>query len=401
MYDSPQGWKLSGLLKLTENIAIQAPAHPPPVHPHDRALLRPIAALGKKKVAEANVSFLRRTEYISSLTTKRIEAASPRSLLNTGKKVVRRSPEQAADSPQVIKRKIDKSFELADQELKNHKRVKHPSKKNLSLVDATPLIPDLDSFPDSGAFVTIKFATNPVQSSEEYDKRLLASFFRPIDQTKEEEAEYQAALEAHNQDPENTPRPQNSMNYEFFLPKSRATADGFRRKFDVDNPDRDDDSLYTDGGCFQFNRVRAYETAQETERDHTTKYTYEILLANNDTEDFPKQKAVYYYPVLQKSTIRSQRNRNIARTIGFGQEDEDEKVEQLDLVVKDPGEHMIDYMNRYKEHPLGWEEEAQDEEVEEEREQSVDAQGEEDDAPREAARSPEDAEGEDEDENEA
>jgi RNA polymerase II-associated factor 1 len=347
-------------------------------------LLRPIAALGRRKAAEANVSFLRRTEYISNLASKRFESGSPRALLNTSKKNVRRPVEEAADSPQAIKRKIDRSFEVAEQELKNYKRVKHPSKRNVELVDATPLVPDLESFPDSGAFVTIKFGVNPVPSAEEYDKRLLASIFKPIDRTEEEEAAYEAALEAHVADPENNPKPQNFMNYDFFLPQSARTADHFRRKFDVDNPDREDDSLYTHkadtGGCFQFNRIRAYETTQETELDHPTKYTHEILLAYNDTDDYPKQKAFYYYPVLQKSTIRPQRTKNIARTIGFPEEEE-KIVEQMDVTVDDPNDSMRDRMKQYKENPLGFDEDEEEEQgagAEQPRAQSEDAEGDED-----------------------
>jgi RNA polymerase II-associated factor 1 len=275
---------------------------------------------------------------------------------------------------------------LAEEERKNYKRVRHPSKRNVELVDATPLLPDLESFPDSGAFVTIKFATNPVQSSTEYDKRLLASLFRPIDRTPAEEEAYEAALEAHTQDPENVPKPQNFMNYEFFLPRSKTTAENFRKKFNVDNPDRDDESLYTDGGCFSFNRVRAYETSHEIEMDHTTKYSHEIILASHDKDDYPKQKAVYYYPVLQKSTIRPQRTKNIARTAGFGEEEEEEKVEQLDLKVEDANEKMLEAMKRYRDHPLGWEEEEEEEIVEEDedgqqprrREHSEDADGDDD-----------------------
>lgn len=322
----------------------------------------------------------------------------------------------------MIKRKIDRGFELAAEERKHYKRVKHPSKRNLELVDATPLLPDLESFPDSGAFVTIKFATAPVQMSTEYDKRLLASFFRPIDRTPAEEEAYEAALQAHMQDPDEYPKPQNFMNYEFFLPRSRATAENFRRKFDVDNPNKDDDSLYTDGDCFQFHRIRAYETAQETELDHMTKYSHEIILASHDKDDYPKQKAVYYYPVLQKSIIRSQRTKNIARTIGY-EDEEDERVEQLDLKVADANDEMLEAMKRYRDHPLGWEEEeddGQEEEIEaleeedeheegttQRREQSQDAEGEDDgvqasyreSSPRErrsrSSSEPQDAEGED------
>ena len=220
------------------------------------------------------------------------------------------------------------------------------------------------------------------------------------------------ALEAHSQDPENVPKPQNFMNYEFFLPRSKATADGFRQKFDVDNPDREDEGLYTDGGCFSFNRVRAYETSHEIEMDHTTKYSHEIILASHDKDDYPKQKAVYYYPVLQKSTIRPQRTKNIARTAGFGEDEEEEKVEQLDLKVEEANEKMLEAMKRYRDHPLGWEEE--EEEIIEEEEEGVqprrrghseDAEGDDDarrdSSPRErrdrSSAEPLDAEGEDED----
>ncbi|KAL7937573.1 Paf1 domain-containing protein [Trichoderma chlorosporum] len=374
--------------------SIQASSQQLAIHPHDRALLRPIAALGKLKVAEANVSFLRRTEYISSLVPKRFEANHPRALLAKNRRPVKR-PEAAADSPQVIKRKIDKGFEVAEQDLKDPKRIKHPSKRHLKLVDAVPLLPDLDAFPDSGAYVTIKFLTNPVSSSNEYDNRLRSGLFRPIDRTPAEEAALEAAMEAYAQDPDNNPKPANLMNYDFYLGQTRADADRFRRKFDVDDPSHDDEDLYTHkadtGGYFQFNRIRAYETAQETELDHPTKYEDEIILAFNDDETYPKQKAMYYYPIMQKSTIRPQRTKNIARTnYGLAEDDEAQVVDQLDLTVDDPTEEMRSAMKMYSRHPLGWE---QDEGADEQHhveqsieEADVDADGEE--AERNGASSP-------------
>ncbi|KAK7430058.1 hypothetical protein QQZ08_003449 [Neonectria magnoliae] len=345
--------------------SIQAPAHPPALHPHDRPLLRPIAALGKLKVAEANVSFLRRTEYISSTSTKRHDGPTPRALLakaNKGRRVV----EASADSPQVIKRKIDKSFEIAEQDMKDPKRVKHPSKRHLKLVDVSPLIPDLDAFPDSGAYVALKFLNNPVASSNEYDKRLISSIFKPIDRTQAEEDAYDAALEAHQQDPLNNPKPGNLMNYDFYLSQSSSAGDRFRRKFDVENPDHDDEELYTHegdtGGCFQFHRLRAYETATEMEFDHAAKYDEEIILAFNEDTFYPNQKGVYYYPVMQKSTIRPQRTKNIARTIGLADEEE-QIIDQLDITISDPTEQLRETMKRYHDHPLGWpqEDDAEDE----------------------------------------
>ncbi|PHH67552.1 hypothetical protein CDD83_6522 [Cordyceps sp. RAO-2017] len=144
--------------------------------------------MGKPKVAEANVSFLRRTEYISSSTPKRPEGGNARALLVQARKPARPAPDAAEDSPEAIKRKIDRSFELAELERKEPKRVKHPSKRHLKLVEAVPLLPDLDAFPDSGAYVTIKFLTNPVPSSGEYDRRLLSAMLRPVERTPSEEA---------------------------------------------------------------------------------------------------------------------------------------------------------------------------------------------------------------------
>ncbi|KAG6013642.1 hypothetical protein E4U43_007179 [Claviceps pusilla] len=345
--------------------SIQAPVQTPAVHPHDRPLLRPIAALGKPKVAEANVSFLRRTEYISSTTPKRLDASNPRALLPKAKRPPRPAPDAAADSPLAIKRKIDRSFDIARQDLKDVKRVKHPTKRHLKVVEAIPLLPDLDAFPDSGAYVTIKFLTNPVSSASEYDSRLLSGLFRPIERTESEEAAYEAALEAHQQDPDNNPSPQNLMNYDFYLGQSSTVARNFRRKFDIDDVDHDNNDLYTHHGeagpYFQFNRVRAYETADEKELDHPTKYADEIILAYNDDEVYPRQKAMYYYPIMQKSTIRPQRTKNIARTIGIPTEEE-QIVDQLDITVEDPTEEMLDAMRKYKEHPLGWEQEVEEEE---------------------------------------
>ncbi|PHH83037.1 hypothetical protein CDD82_3839 [Ophiocordyceps australis] len=334
--------------------SIQAPAQQPPVHARDRPLLRPMAALGKPKVAESNVSFLRRTEYISSSTStaKRPDAAShtpalmPRQLVRPP----RPAPQAAASTPQAIKRKLDSGFDAAAAEVKDPKRIRHPTKRQARCVDVLPLVPDLDGFPDSGAYVTVKFLTNPVSSSASYDERLLSAMLRPIERTATEEAAYEAALAAHEQDPAAYPKPQNLMNYDFYLAHTLAAAQAFRQKFDVADAQRDNDHLYTHRasgrGFFQFNRVRAYETVHETELDHPTKYDDEIILSFDHA-------AVYYYPVMQRSSIRPQRTKNIARVTGFTQEGDDQIVDQLDITVEEPTDEMRQVIYAYKEQPLG------------------------------------------------
>lgn len=129
-------------------LAIQAPAQPPPPHPNDRPLLRPLSTLGKPKVADPSVSFLRRTEYISSVASKVRPDSGPLRGLNPAPRrpLKRPSPEPDKDSPAYIKRKIDQSFAIAAANLKDKSRVKHPSKRNVKVVDAFPMLPDLDTF---------------------------------------------------------------------------------------------------------------------------------------------------------------------------------------------------------------------------------------------------------------
>ncbi|KAF3064598.1 RNA polymerase II-associated protein 1 like protein [Daldinia childiae] len=351
--------------------SIQAPTQPPQIHPHDRALLRGPGSLGHPKLAEANVSFLRRTEYISSVTTKRHDGGALRSNNPAPKRPLKRpSPERDVDSPAHIKKKIDQGFAIAAANLKDKSRVKHPSKRNLKLVDAYPLVPDLEAFPDSGAYVTFKFTHNPLPATRVYDKRLLNGILKPISKTEAEEAAFAMAMQAHERDPQHVPKPQNLMDYDFFLNDNLDASERFRQKFDIENPDHDDDSLYTHKSNgkpnFLFPRVRTYETAQELELNNQTKYDEEVVLAFNDDEAID-QKAAFYYPVMQRSVIKPQRNKNIARTIGLVPADlniEERNVDQLDVVVEDPSDDIRAWMSLYRDHPYGREDEGEGEEGE-------------------------------------
>ncbi|KAK3368042.1 RNA polymerase II-associated [Podospora didyma] len=364
--------------------SIQAPAQAPPIHPHDRMLLRPLATLGKPKITDASVSFLRRTEYISSVAAKPRPADNVFLKPSTANAALKRpekrkaSPEPDKGTPAWIKRRIDKSFDVAAANLKDLTRVKHPSKRNLKCVDAFPLLPDLEAFPDSGAYVTVKFSTNPVAPSEVYDTRLMSGIFKPIERSAAEEQAFEAAFAAHERDPANNPKPSNMMNYDFFLAADSTTAEKFRAKFDVDNPSRDNSSLYTandaSGPFFRFPRLRAYETAQEKEMDHDNKYDEEVILAYRDdetesrgrtsAEDDSAGKAVYYYPVMQRSTIRSQRTKNIARTIGIT-DDEESHLDELHVKVEEPSGALKAELLRFKQQPVGFLPEDDDDEEDE------------------------------------
>jgi len=276
-----------------------------------------------------------------------------------------------ADTPSAIRRKIDRSFEVADKYLNDLPKVKHPKNRNLKCVEAFPLLPDLDAFPDSGAYVTMKFIKPPMPAgSKTYDTRLLSGIMRPIQKTDEEEARLRAAIEAYTRDPQHNPKPEPNMDYNFFLTKTGTDAEKFRVKFDVDHPAREDESLYTAHGqngkqpCFAFTRLRTYETVKETELDHERKYSHTVLLAFATDDDVEGQKGVFYYPVMQHSEIRPQRQKRIDIAHGYGRADEeqDEMIDQLEVTVADPSQKMLEkYMLRYKESPFGFADESEDE----------------------------------------
>jgi RNA polymerase II-associated factor 1 len=350
--------------------AIQAPLHPPVPHSHDRALLRPLSTLGKPKFSDSGVSFLRRTEYISSYTSKsRFDSTTSKSLIdNTGNRNRRPVHNIDKDSSEAIKKEVEKSFQIAANNLKNRNLVRHPTKRNVKLVDAYPLLPDHDSFPDAGGYVSIKFLTNPVPPSTTYDVRLENSLLRPVEGSEEEEAAKQAIKEAYERDPERNPPPDETIEYEFYLTEKPSEALNFKRKFDTLDPEKDDEELYpqkngSGEGCFRFKRVRAYESAAQT-GSVANKYDEEVAIAIHDGSDGLHQKGAYYYPVVQRTSIRPQRNKNIEmRRLRLNTTDDELKraTDFIDMRVEDPTEEMQTERDLFKELPWGREDEVAEE----------------------------------------
>jgi len=210
----------------------------------------------------------------------------------------------------------------------------------------------------AGGYITVKFLTNPVPPSSTYDTRLEAGLLRPIAASDEEEANKEAIRQAHREHPDRNPPLQEVIEYEFYLADTAESGKNFKRKFDVFDPDNEDDGLYTGkndsgAGCFRFKRIRAYESASAIGSvEH--KYDDELLIAAHDGSDGLHQKAAYYYPLVQKVAIRPQRSKNINKQkMGYSQDVEEGTTDFVDMRVEEPDEEMVSQRNIFREFPWG------------------------------------------------
>ncbi len=371
---------------LTQSLpAIQAPLSIPPVHPKDKPLLRPLSDLGKPKYATGGHSFLRRTEYISTGSSRTTDNSTPKSVTKQAQKV-RRQVDTAKDDPVTILRAAVKGFDIAypqdaytgpdaqdnkirgsdptPAELEAWRNPKHPTHRELILLDAYPFKPDLNAFTDNGSFQLIKFTANPTPVTESYDTRLDVGFLVIKTTSAETEAavteEFNARLSAHQDDPSRNPAPGPMNPYELFLPNDENTVIGIKRKFDVDDPDKNESELYgqgqADGASFRYDHIRAYDTARSTMNlDHPYK---DVALALHDPQlkvDFASassrlEKAAYYYPIQAKQQIRPRRNQTMAK-LGLTSQTgiaEESEIDALAVKIGDPSNAEAEAREQYR-----------------------------------------------------
>lgn len=370
---------------------------PPPVHPRDRSLLRPLSELGKPKYQPGGISFLRRTEYISSDVARARSEAAPKNTLKSPAVKLRKPVDTSKDDPINVLRAAVRGFDIAHPEdaytgqdttdnikgleptpaeMEAWKNPKHPTQSNLKPVDFYPILPDLAAGTDAGSYMVTKFAANPTQVVDKHDPRMDVGMLRPIEDDNIL-AEYSARLAAHTADPAHNPHPGGPpFNYHFFLPEDETSAINLRKKLDVSDPDHDNPDLYTSANkdgkqIFHLSQQRIYETGRSTAPDPDHAYK-EIALALHDPEleisaggDSSErlEKAAYYYPVMQKVQLKPHRSRTLAQ-LGVAartdNEEDDKKIDALEVVVDalDEAEKA-----RREEHRTGLLGEAMDEDV--------------------------------------
>lgn len=347
-----------------------APEQPPPVDTADLPLLMTLDQLKNPAPKNANVSFLRRTQYIS---------AGPRGadvIRLTALRTKPRAQDKAKiphDDPVYIKKYIQKGFDIAYPEsrhtgedtakrIKGHTPTKaeldawatpvHPTNPKLKPVGFYPLLPDLQGFPDPGGFVQFKFDKAPVQADGRgRDQRMDVAILLPSAPEERVCQEHAAKVALHKTNPKLYADPGPiPWDYDLFLPEKKEDVRSVKDSLRLSNSHRDEESLYThtgpDGTRFhRFDRTRTYATSTQTlntdskQRDIAlTIYDPDEIPETQKSSLFPKQKAALYYPILGKTRLKPERARTIAQS-GLAPtrpKSKEDQVHQIQVVVRDP-----------------------------------------------------------------
>ncbi len=365
----------------------------PQHHPDDLALLVPFEEMSsdedddappktstvKTPAVPANPAFLRRPDKptgAASSTPAKAKRTVP------AKEVAKKPAIDASlETPEAIRKAVADSFDLADSTPTTKGKEKatddpgmiwtakqaqawlnpqHPSRKNVRPVDVLSIKPDLEGYPDTGAYMVMKFSTDPTNSTKQHDDRLDASILRPLPLRPELESSHRAALAAAAADPSKPTPGMPPFDYELHIPRTVQTAHNIQRKLDpYDTAARDDPTLFTyqthetEKPAFRFDRERDYETANTIGVAGRRNDEVALVLhgvgptntpssqdSNTNTAD-SRPKAAYYYPVAARSNIRPRRTAVVhasmlGKKAAAGAAAEEDKVDVLEVLVREP-----------------------------------------------------------------
>lgn len=351
-----------------------APENPPPVDPADLPLLMTLDQLRNPAPKNTNVSFLRRTQYISASTR------APDTLRTAPARFKPRQDKTKAsrDDPVYIKKYIQKGFDIAypqskhtgedtPSRIKGHAPSKeeadawahpiHPGNPKLKPVGFYPLLPDLQGFPDPGGFVQFKFDKAPVQAVfGKRDQRMDVGILFPSAPEERVCQEHATKVALHKTNPSLYPDPGPvPWDYDLFLPEKKSSAKAVMASLKLSNPDRNNEEYYThegpDGAKFhRFDRERTYATSfqklsnDQKQRDVALTLFDPAEIKEDEQRDLrSKQKGAYYYPILGKTRLKPERARTIAQA-GLAPtrpKTKEDQIDQMQVVVRDPDEAEV------------------------------------------------------------
>jgi hypothetical protein len=354
-----------------------APENPDPIDPADLPLLLTLDQLKNPAPKNANVSFLRRTQYISA----GIRAPDGPKVTPIRTKS-RALDKKSQDDPTYIKKYILKGFDIAyphskhtgedtASQMKGLAPTKlevdawatpvHPDNPKLKPVGFFPLLPDLQGFPDPGGFVQFKFDKAPVQGSGgKRDERMDVAILLPSAPEERVSQEHATKAALHKSNPNLYPDPGPvPYDYDLFLPEKKDSVKSIRTTLHLSNPDRDNEDLYAHEGAdnakfHRYDRSRTYATSSQTLQNDQKQKDIAVTLYDpaqaKDSDASQTQKAAFYYPIIGKTRLKPERSRTIAQA-GLAPtkpKSKEDQVDQMQVIVRDPEEAEVYKRSLYR-----------------------------------------------------
>ena len=327
---------------LGDESAIMAPERPPILDPADQELLLSVEQI-KAQSSTGNVSFLRKTQYLSSSNSRSSDLFTKN---NRQRQQVDRKVEPVVDrdDKENVRRTVQKSFDLAypdsipyniegvkqlprtNAEREAWDKPKHPTgAKDIFPVDFYPVLPDFEATNDQGdLWQRFKFDKPPLPADQNRrDDRIDVATFQTIPN----EAlmpEWQAKKDAYDQNPEQyaDPGPEPFI-WVMAIPESTDVSKIRTHLYDG-HPDKDDTTLIetlvrpstSSEQRVRFERKRVFQSVNQQGVDPRRLYAVGTYDPTSTKNFFPPSeakrqqgKAAYIYPIGENVRFKADRSK--------------------------------------------------------------------------------------------
>ncbi|AET40659.1 Paf1p Ecym_6279 [Eremothecium cymbalariae DBVPG len=237
------------------------------LQPEDRILLRDPRVDRLTKTDLSKVTFLRRTEYVSTSNTTKSERKRPLSS----------APGDDHDSvltPAQIVEKVESTFDNLVSDLK---KIKHPTKKNLTAVKTWSLLPDTVSMDE--VFFTVKFVGSAALTKVEKENvDMSTALFRPV------ELEEDEWISVYTTDPANSKLLRGEIEQQI-------------------------DELSESNNSYKFKRLNDFDMKQIQDASNSN-YLSELAIGFNDEKGI-----AYYKPLRSRLELRRRRVNDVMKPL--------------------------------------------------------------------------------------
>ncbi|SCV03772.1 LAMI_0H10836g1_1 [Lachancea mirantina] len=230
------------------------------VHPEDRVLLRDPRVDRLTKTDVSKVSFLRRTEYVT--TTSAAKSSSRKRPVAE----LEEQPEDEIMSPEQILKRVETTFDAASQDLA---KIQHPTKKKVHAVNRWSVLPDTAAM-DQTYFTIRMIGSAALDGTEKQNLALSTALFRPVELEEDE--------------------------WVSLYTTDKAASDAYDA-----NREQAIDELAEDDRVYKFKRLRDFEMKQLLPPAGSSPFSELALRFNND------KKVVYYKSLRSRIELRRRR----------------------------------------------------------------------------------------------